>query len=173
MTMQAQHRPLTRRLQAWVMRGVNGPMRTVLGAPFPTPLGRRLMLVTLTGRRSGTIYRQPLSYVRDGNNLLTPGGGRWTRNLVAGQPVSIRLRGRDLLARPEVVTDADDVQRLLGVITTANPAAKAFIGIPMDHRGHFDQARLDAAIRHGFSVVRWHPDRSQPGPGPSARRGTR
>jgi hypothetical protein len=49
--------------------------RKILGLPFPTPLGGRLMLVTLTGRRTGKTYHQPVSYVRDGNTLLTPGGG--------------------------------------------------------------------------------------------------
>lgn len=58
------------------MRLLNVPMRVALTLPFPTPLSRRLMLVYLTGRRSGRHYRQPLSYVRDGDQLLTPGGGR-------------------------------------------------------------------------------------------------
>ena len=35
------------------------------------------MLVSFTGRRTGRRYWQPLSYVQDGNTLLTPGGGNW------------------------------------------------------------------------------------------------
>jgi hypothetical protein len=44
------------------------------------------MLVYLTGRKTGRHYRQPVSYIRDGESLLTPGGGRWKLNLVEGQP---------------------------------------------------------------------------------------
>jgi EmrB/QacA subfamily drug resistance transporter len=59
--------PLARRIQARVFRLINVPMRSVLGLPFPTPLGRRLMLVFLTGRKTGRLYRQPVSYVPDGD----------------------------------------------------------------------------------------------------------
>ena len=55
------------------MRVVNVPMRRVLGLRFATPLSRRLMLLRLTGRRTGRTYRQPVSYSREGNTLLTAG----------------------------------------------------------------------------------------------------
>lgn len=152
------HRPLARRLQARAMRLVNVPMRRVLAAPFPTPLGKRLMLATITGRRTGRIYRQPLSYVQDGDVLLTPGGGRWTLNLVDGPAVPIRLRGRDVVARPELVSDPEEVQLLLARIAAVNPGASRFIAIPTDANGRFEEAPLQAAIRHGFRIVRWHPE---------------
>ena len=111
------------RRRARTMRAVNVPMRAVLGLPFPTPLSANLMLISYTGRKSGKAYRQPVSYARDGETLLTPGGGRWTLNLAGGRPVRIRLRGRDLLATGELVTDAAEVEQLLGVITRENPRA--------------------------------------------------
>src|SRR4029453_12936015 len=85
--------------RARMMRRVNKVMRPVLGLPFPTTLSTRLMLLTHTRRPPGRRYRQPVSYVRDGDVLLTPGGGSWTRNLRDGEPVTIRLRGRDVSAR--------------------------------------------------------------------------
>src|SRR6266536_1336677 len=88
--------PLGRRIQQRVFRVVNVPMRAVLGLPFATPPSRRLMLVFLTGRRTGKSYRQPVSYVRDGTVLLTPGGGKWKLNLTDGRPERIRLRRRDV-----------------------------------------------------------------------------
>ena len=57
------------------MRIVNIPMRIVLGLPVATPPGKRLMLAFIVGRKTGKTYRQPMSYVRDGETLLTPGGG--------------------------------------------------------------------------------------------------
>ena len=87
--------------RARIMRAVNVPMRAVLSLPVPTPLGANLMLISYTGRTSGRAYRQPVSYVRDGEALLTPGGGRWTLNMEGGRPVRIRLRGREVPARPE------------------------------------------------------------------------
>ena len=63
------------------------------------------MLVYLTGRKTGRHYRQPISYVRDGETLLTPGGGRWKLNLVEGQDTHVRIRGRDISLRLELVRE--------------------------------------------------------------------
>jgi len=151
-------RPLGRRIQQRVFRVVNVPMRAVLGLPYATPLSGRLMLVFLTGRKTGRSYRQPLSYVRDGSDLLTPGGGNWKLNLTGAQPVRIRLRGKDLTARPELVADSEEVERLLGVIAAGNPMASRFVAVPRGPDGKLDRAKLDAAIRGGFRIVRWHPE---------------
>jgi hypothetical protein len=152
------HRPLRRRLQARFMRVVNVPMRVVLALPFATPLSRRLMLITFAGRKTGKTYRQPLSYVEHDGALLTPGGGNWKLNLSPGEPVRMRLRGRDVTARPEFIADPDQVERLLAVMTAANPRVRSFVGIPQDADGHLDRDRLQAALRYGFRIVRWHLD---------------
>jgi F420H(2)-dependent quinone reductase len=151
-------RPLRRRVQARVMRMVNVPMRVVLGLPVATPLGGRLMLVTIIGRKTGKVYRQPLSYVRQGTTLLTPGGGKWKLNLRDDQPVPIRLRGHDILARPELVKDLDEIERLLTVMAAANRSVNAFVGIPKGPDGRLDRTRLQTAVRYGFRIVRWHLD---------------
>src|ERR1700729_362979 len=77
-----------------IFRIVNVPMRAVLGLPFPTPLSRNLMLVSYTGRKTGRRYRQPLSYARDGEALLTPGGGRGALNKGGGRSGSACAGGR-------------------------------------------------------------------------------
>ena len=150
-------RPAGRRAQARFMRIVNVPMRAMLGLPFPTPLGSRLMLVHLTGRRSGHHYRQPVSYARHGDALLTPGGGNWKLNLVDGRPVRIRLRGRDITARPELVSGTDRIGSLLHVLVAQNPRAASFIRIPRDASGGFDRDALEKAVHHGFRIVKWYP----------------
>jgi deazaflavin-dependent oxidoreductase (nitroreductase family) len=148
--------PAAMRRRARIMRAVNVPMRAVLSLPFATPLSVNLMLISYTGRKTGKAYRQPVSYARDGETLLTPGGGRWTLNLRDGRPARIRLRGRNVAARAELVTDAAEVERLLGVIATENPQAVRFIPIPRRPDGRLDPDALNAALRHGFCIVRWH-----------------
>lgn len=134
----------------------NVPMRAVLGLPFPIPLSGRLMLLAYTGRKTGKAYRQPVSYVQQGDTLLTPGGGNWKWNLQNGRPVHIRLRGKDVIARPELIKDSDEIERLLAVMTAANPAVSAFVGVPKGPDGRLDRDRLESAIRYGFRIVRWH-----------------
>jgi hypothetical protein len=153
--------PFSRRLLMRVMpavfRVVNVPMRLVLALPISTPLGKRLMLAYLTGRKTGRRYRQPISYVRDGETLLTPGGGRWKLNLVEGQPAHVKLRGHDVSLRPELVRDPAEVDRLLGIMSSNNPMVGRFVPIPKQADGHYDRDRLALAIRHGFCIVRWTP----------------
>ncbi|HKD33411.1 MAG TPA: hypothetical protein VKB73_08070 [Gaiellaceae bacterium] len=146
------------RVMPVVFRVVNVPMRLVLGLPISTPLGKRLMLVYLAGRKTGRHYRQPISYVHDGQTLLTPGGGRWKLNLVEGQPTHVRFRGRDISLRSELVRDPAKVERLLSVMSAKNPMVGRFVPIPKGAEGHYDPDRLKLAIQHGFCIARWSPD---------------
>jgi hypothetical protein len=144
------------RRQARMMRVVNVPMRAVLRLPFATPLSANLMLISYTGVKSGKSYLQPVSYARDGETLLTPGGGRWTLNLRNGRQVRLRLRGRDVPAHADLVADPAEVERLLGVIAVGNPRATRFIPLPRRPDGSLEPEPLAAAIGHGFCIVRWH-----------------
>ena len=150
------------RLMPVVFRIVNVPMRLILSLPTATPLGERLMLVYLTGRKTGRHYRQPVSYVRDGETLLTPGGGKWKLNLVDGEPTHVRLRGEDISLRPELVRDPDEVERLLDLMSAKNPMVRRFVPIPKQD-GHYDRERLTLALRHGFCIVRWTPPKPSTG----------
>jgi len=42
------------------------------------------------------------------------------------------------------------------VIAEKNPRAARFIPIPRRPDGRLDPGALDAALRHGFCIVRWH-----------------
>ena len=103
------------RRRARIMRAVNVPMRAVLSLPFATPLSANLMLISYTGRKSGKAYRQPVSYVRDGDVLLTPGGGRWTLNLAGGRPAgsgcaaATSLPGRNWSPIPPIKIRSSDI----------------------------------------------------------------
>jgi hypothetical protein len=123
------------------MRVINVPMRRILALPFPTPLSKRLMLVYLTGRRSGRSYRQP---------------GNWKLNLEPGRPERLRLDGRDVSARPELIDDVDEIDEALFTMTSVNPRTASFIPIARRDDGHFDRDGLINAVAHGFRIVRWH-----------------
>jgi hypothetical protein len=41
-------------------------------------------------------------------------------------------------------------------MTAVNPGVSAFVGIPKGADGRLDRGRLEAAIRYGFRIVRWH-----------------
>src|SRR4051812_2573211 len=57
----------------------------------------RLLLITVTGRRTGRTFEIPVGYSRDGDQLtipvVMPGAKLWWRNLRGGAPVQLLLRG--------------------------------------------------------------------------------
>jgi F420H(2)-dependent quinone reductase len=141
--------------RARIMRVVNVPMRALLSLPFATPASSSLMLLELTGRRTGKRYQQPVSYTRDGDVLLTPGGGRWKLNLRDGEAISARFCGRKVQLRPEFVRDTDEVAELVTRMVTANPRAAGFMPF-VEPAGEIDRTRLEAALAYGFAIIRWH-----------------
>jgi deazaflavin-dependent oxidoreductase (nitroreductase family) len=144
----------TRESQARIFRVLNPAMRALLHLPIG-PMQERLLLLTFTGRKSGRRHTIPLSYVEDTDgSLLVPGGGAWKWNLAGGQPVRIRLRGRDHAARPELIGDATEIGRLLPTMVAANPRAEQFIGVPIRPDGIPDRDKLEGVLRDGFVVVR-------------------
>jgi hypothetical protein len=98
-----------------------------------------------------------VSYVVDGDTLLSPGGGRWKLNLSDGKPIQIRLRGRDRRAVPELVREPAEVNRLLRTMLDDNPRLASFVPVVGADK-QVDQAKLANALQHGFCIVRWHLD---------------
>jgi deazaflavin-dependent oxidoreductase (nitroreductase family) len=113
------------------------------------------MLVSLTGRKTGKHYEQPVSYVPDGDTLLTPGGGKWKLNLREDDLVRIRRRGRVVLAKPELINDAAEVERLLRLMMAVNPRVTAFVPV-LGADGQIDHSKVETAVGYGFRIIRWH-----------------
>src|SRR5262249_38319451 len=132
-----------------------------------------LMLVSLTGRTTGRHYEQPVGDGRDGDALPTPGGGRWTLNLVAGRAERGRRRGRDVFRRPALVRGPVGAARLPGVVRAKNRMVERFAAVPEGAAGRDDRTRLDRAIRHGFCVVRRSPEEPTATEPTDARQGRR
>jgi hypothetical protein len=139
------------------MRIVNHFTRPLLSLPFRTPISKRLMLVEITGRKSGRVYKQPVSYVRDGEALLTPGGGNWKLNLREDKANRVHLDGKWVALKPDLVRDAPTVAELLVRMQAASPGSARWIPV-LNRDGSVDQAKLEPALAHGFLIVRWHPE---------------
>jgi len=136
------------------MRTANIVMRRVLNLPFPTPISDKLMLLFYQGRRSGRSYRQPVSYVTDGDVLLTPGGGRWKENLRDGEAITARIHGHKRRITPELVRDPAEVERLLQFMKERSPRLTSFVPF-MSADGTIDRPGLELALARGFCIVRW------------------
>ena len=82
------------------------------------------MLLSYTGRRSGRRHTIPVIYVEDDGELLVFVGdaGRkvWWRNVREQAPVELRLRGRTVAGRAEVVPDDE---KLVALYRARHPRA--------------------------------------------------
>lgn len=143
------------RILQWLSR-VGTPIVTwVLSGKSHSLMSRQLLLVRFTGRKTGRSYTTPVSYVRDGNELLIPGGGKWWKNL-AGGPVSVRFKGSWMSVSPEVITESRGISEVLGRMMVRSPAVPIFTGIGRGPDGQPNPGDLERERRRGFVVVLLH-----------------
>ncbi len=100
------------RLERGLYRVLDLGVGLLLRSPLHGPAGGRIMLLTVTGRRSGRPFTVPVSYLRHkGGFLLFTSGGwsAWWKNLREGAPVAAWVRGKRLTGSAWAETDGDAV----------------------------------------------------------------
>lgn len=107
---------------------LTGGKHTLAGRTLPT-----LMLVH-TGRRSRTIHRTPLAYVREGDGYVIAasnwGGERhpeWSANLLATPDAQAWIDGEVLDVRARLVTDDDEKARVWSKLVEIWPAYDTYV----------------------------------------------
>jgi deazaflavin-dependent oxidoreductase (nitroreductase family) len=91
-----------------VLRFVNPVMRTLLRSPLHRVLSKHLMLLTVTGRKTGRTYTLPVGRHQspDGTFVLSA-SGNWRHNLRGGADVRVTLDGRQRAAHAVLEEDPD------------------------------------------------------------------
>ena len=91
-----------------LLNKIGGPIvRLMLRSPLHSLISKNVMLLTVTGRKSGKRYVIPVGYVREGDRVTTSTlrGNRWWKNLHGGAPVSLRIEGQEFRGTAEIVVD--------------------------------------------------------------------
>ncbi len=117
----------------------------------------RLLIVTVRGRRPGTVYRIPVGYVEVDGRILVGTGGRWYRNLRGGEPVELLVRGRRVTAAAEVIDDVDVAAQMYGPVIAHNPVHGRYVGIALLPDGTPNREDLAAAYERGVRLLRFTP----------------
>ena len=97
---------------------INPLVTAVLRSPFHWLLSFGLMLVTITGRRTGRRYTIPVGYQRHGDILTIlvseAPKKQWWRNFRDPAPVEVRVKGKSLSGIAELVapTGPESLRRL-------------------------------------------------------------
>lgn len=127
--------------------------RLILAGPLHRVISGNLLLVSFTGRVTGHRYAIPVSYVRDGGDLLVPGGGKWWKNFASG-PVRVRLKGAWRPVSAHVVSDPTAMAETLGRMIAMKPIVSLFTGIRRGPDMLPSPESLNRELERGFVVVR-------------------
>jgi deazaflavin-dependent oxidoreductase (nitroreductase family) len=129
----------------------------LLRSPMHSLMSSSTMLITFAGRKSGRSFTTPVNYVRYDHTLLvvSPRERLWWRNLRAGVPMTVYVRGQNLKGRGRAFEGEDAVEEG-GLLTVARkvPAYRRYWGVELDEKGQLKDpqdllrvARTNALIR--------------------------
>ena len=126
----------------------NSIMSAVLRSPLHGMLSKNMMLITVTGKKSGHEYTTPVSYTRQGDDLwvISKRERTWWRNLIGGAPVRLELKGEPGLAFGEAIVDEAQVAAQLGVYISRFPSMARGLGVIISD-GKPDPQTLAAAAK--------------------------
>jgi hypothetical protein len=122
----------------------------LLSSPLHGLLSRHLMLLTYTGRRSGTQRTVPITYLQNGRVVIAfcEHETTWWKNLRGGAPVTVQLRGG---AYPGIATPiSDDPERITPLFVAflrKNRQAGTFNAVPFDADGEPNAGALTQAMQ--------------------------
>ena len=128
---------------------MNHIMGWVLKSPFHALLSKQMMLVTVTGGKSGKLISTPVAYRREGNTLwvVSDRESKWWRNLRGGADVQVLVARQSLKGYGSVIEDEQAVaQRLFENFKTDTRGAR-FAKVKMDALGQPNVADCEQAAK--------------------------
>jgi len=133
---------------------INPLLGLLLRSPLHGLLGKRLLLLEYTGRKSGKRFRLPVGYVREGREILLVTQSRWKANFRDGAPVRVWLGGESRPAFAELIADEAGVAAALGRMVRVQPGFGQIIGVGVGPDGEPVRGDLARALADGFAAIR-------------------
>ena len=113
----------------------NDFMSWVLRSPLHGMLSNGMMLITVTGRKTGKKYTTPVEYFREADNLwvMTNRDRTWWKNLKGGAEVSLLLKRKPVTAIADLVMDKKSVESQLSEYIKHMPQAAKPLNIRIEN----------------------------------------
>ncbi|MRR29754.1 DUF385 domain-containing protein [bacterium] len=107
----------------------------VLRSPIHGVLSNGMLLITVTGRKTGRKFTFPVGYYQEGGYLwvITSRDRTWWRNLQGGAEVSLLLKRKPVSAFAETELDGKAVEARIPVYLSHVPQAAKPMGIRMEN----------------------------------------
>lgn len=129
---------------------VNPIMKLLLSSPLHGLMSRDLMILKFLGRKTGKRISVPVGYVRKDNHLIVFTFGKWWRNLQNNTEVTLRMQGKDVKGKANIVSDLRAVADMINtVVDTRGPDMAKRLGfehVPSD-------ASLDEIKKRTLNLV--------------------
>jgi hypothetical protein len=125
----------------------NPIMIRILRSPFHKMLSSSILLLTITGRKSGRIINVPVNYIRDGKTLWVVSDRQriWWRNLTGGAALSVTLARKTKSARGEVILHDKEIMHALTEYFKLAPHMAKYFKVKIDKDGNPNLSELGAA----------------------------
>lgn len=126
----------------------NGFISWLLRSPFHRMLSNGMMLITVTGRKTGKKYTTPVGFYREDSYLwvLTSRDRTWWKNLQGGAQVSLLLQRQPVGGFAEPQLESNTVELLMDQYIRHIPQAAKPMGIRVENGipNHDDITRVAA-----------------------------
>ncbi len=127
---------------------VNKAMKAVLRSPLHGMVSKGVLLVTFTGRKSGKTLTTPVSYSQAGDQVYIFTHAAWWKNLCPADPITLRLRGRDVQGLPETVAaDKPAIAERLAAHLRDVPSDARYYGVTFDAQGNPRMEEVNKAVQ--------------------------
>jgi deazaflavin-dependent oxidoreductase (nitroreductase family) len=113
----------------------NDFMAWVLRSPFHGMLSNGMMLITVTGRKTGKTYTTPVGYYEEGGYLwvITSRDRKWWRNLQGGADVNLLLKRKPVNGFADIELDDKAVEARMYEYVKHIPQAAKPMGIRVEN----------------------------------------
>ena len=103
----------------------------ILRSPLHGLMSGSTMLITVTGRKTGSLITTPVNFYQEGDTLwvISSRERTWWRNLKGGAAVKLRLRGREESGTGEVLLDEAEVAPQIGEYVRHLPMSARALGV--------------------------------------------
>jgi hypothetical protein len=141
---------------------MQGTLNKVIKGLLHTPglssvIGSRLIVVYVTGRKTGRRFAVPVAYTRHDGAMLFGSPFGWARNIRTGEQVEILLKGRKRLADVRVYTSEPEVTEAYTTICQDNRNFAQFNMVRLGPDGKPNADDIHAAWAAGARAFRLTP----------------
>jgi hypothetical protein len=145
---------------AALLRAVNPILGFLLNTPLAGPLRRQMMVVNVTGRKTGNRYSIPLSAHQIDGAIYALTSAPWKNNFRNGAPAEVLHNGNTTAMTGELITDPAVVADLSHRCAQAYGVKRAqtMMGLKFrDQRVPTLEAFTEAATREHIAAVKFTP----------------